>query len=351
MISPDKKKRNPVILFGLGLLVIVFVTLIANWRSALVREVRFPLNNGVAYLSTLTDRLVAVCHDGKVYVWDWDNLSANPRIADVQSDQAVLLESGRIASVKRSNAQAVVVTNLDNGNVDMKIPIHAENKRVYLGANRGGSTVAAVLVNADDITRGTGQEVVVVDCVAGLVRPIAIFGEAALDRIMGMAISDDGGLIVLAGERAGRGWVVLVNVKQKRVAWTKELPDLQKVRNAVFSTDGKVVYIRGTDSSVQMLDTENGRVLKQLLPVSENKSTASDQHVQALTASSDGRFMAASVSSAVYVWDYKTEKVILKKGPGHKLTGGMAFSPDSRYLATCDSRQGGTIKIWRISKR
>jgi WD40 repeat protein len=99
------------------------------------------------------------------------------------------------------------------------------------------------------------------------------------------------------------------------------------------------------------MDAQTGGILKRLLPMGENKSTAGDQSVQTLAASSDGSFLAASISGTVYVWDCKTEKVILKKGPGHKLVGGMTFSPDSRYLATCDSRQGGTIKIWRIPKR
>jgi WD40 repeat protein len=351
MTAPDKKKKSPVILFGLGFVVVVFITLLANWRSALVREVRFPLNNGVAYLSTLGDQLVAVCHDNKVYIWDWRELSGKPKIADVQSDQAVLLESGRVVSVRQSDARKVVVAELDDGKVYKEIPVEAEGKQVRLAASRNGHTIVAMLAKTNSEARGSNQEVVLVDCNAGLVRSIAKLAEAAGDRMAGMAVSDDGGLVVLAGEKAGQGYVVLVNVEQKRVAWAQALPDLQKVRSAVFSTDGKVIYIRGTDSTVQMLDTETGRVLKQLLPKEENKSTAGDQHVQTLTTSDDGRFMAASISSTVYVWDCKTEKVIFSKGPGHKLVSGVAFSPDSWFLATSDSRQGGTIKIWRIPKR
>lgn len=42
MTTPDKKKKSTVILFVLGFVVVVFVTLLANWRSALVSEVPVP---------------------------------------------------------------------------------------------------------------------------------------------------------------------------------------------------------------------------------------------------------------------------------------------------------------------
>jgi WD40 repeat protein len=345
MANSDHKKRHFMLLFIACFTVVVFVMLFANWQSLLVREVRFQQNNGVAYLFTRGSYLVVVSHDGKVYVWDWDNLSAKPRIVDVQSDQAALLESGRVVSVRESNARKIVVAELDNGKVYREIPVAAEGKQVRLAVSHDGSTVAIMLAKT-----GNSQEVEFVDCNAGLVRPITKLAEAAGDRIMGLAVSDDGGLVVLVGEKAGQGYVVLVNVEQKRVAWAEQLPDLQKVRNAVFSTDGKVIYIRGTDSTVQILNAETGSVIKKLLPVKENRSTAGDQNVQTLATSADGRFMAASISGTVYVWDCKTQKLVLSKGPGHKLVSGLVFSPDSKFLATSDTRQGGTIKIWRVPK-
>jgi WD40 repeat protein len=344
------KKKSPILFFVGTFIAIVVLVVVVNRKSGLTYEVRFPLNNGVAYLSTLTDRLAAVCHDGKVYVWDWDNLSANPRIVDAQSDQAVLLESGRVASVRQSNARKIIVAEPDNGKVYKEIPIAAEGKQARLVVNRGGGTVVVMLTDASNGTSSGGQEVVLVDCEAGLARPIANLAEAAGDRIMGLAVSDDGDLLVLAGEKDGQGYVVLVNIEQKRVAWAVALPDIQKVRNAVFSTDDKVIYIRGTDSAVQILSTEDGSVIKKLLPLKENRSTAGDQNVQTLTVSGDGRFMAASISSGVYVWNCTTQKVVFRKGPGHKLVSGLAFSRDSKYLATSDTRQGGTIKIWRVPK-
>ncbi|MFH1370585.1 MAG: PQQ-binding-like beta-propeller repeat protein [Planctomycetota bacterium] len=344
------KKKSPITFFLATFVAIVVLVLIVNRKSGLTYEVRFPLNNGVAYLSTLTDHLVAVSHDDKVYVWDWDSLSAKPGIVDAQSDQAVLLESGSVISVRQSNARKIVVAELEDGKVYREIPISAEDKQVRLAISRSGGTVVVMLADVSNRADSGDQEVMLVDCEAGLVRPIVELAEATGDRIMGLAVSDDGGLVALAGEKDGQGYVVMVNIEQKRVAWTQTLSDLQKVRNAVFSADGKVIYIRGTDSTVQILNAETGSVIKKLLPLKENRSTAGDQNVQILAISGDGRFMAASIAGAVYVWNCKTEKLLFSKGPGHKLVSGLAFSPDSKFLATSDTRQGGVIKIWRVSK-
>lgn len=349
MAISNNKKRPPLVLFGLGFVVVLLLAFIANWRSALVSEVKFPLNNGVAYLSAIGDHLVAVCHDSKVYVWNWNNLSANPRSVNAQSDQAGLLQPGRVISVRESNANKIVVAGLDAGKVYNEIPVSAYDKQVRLAVSSTGETVVVALVNSG--ANSGRQQVAMVDCDAGQIRPIVELAKEGLDRIMGIAVSDDGGLVVLVGEKDGQGYMVLVNVEEKRVAWTKTLPDLQKVRNAVFSTDSRVIYIRGTDSSVQVLNADTGSVVKKLLPIRENKSTAGDQNVQTLTASADGRFVAASVGGGVYVWNCKSDKIVFHKGPGHKLVSGLAFSPDSKFLATSDSRQGGVIKIWRIPKR
>ncbi len=73
-----------------------------------------------------------------------------------------------------------------------------------------------------------------------------------------------------------------------------------------------------------------------------------DQNVQITQISSDGKVIGSVVTSLVTVWDIQNGKKIFSKGPGHKLVSGIAFSPDSKFLATSDMRQGGKIKIWKL---
>ena len=88
------KKKPPILFFVSVFIAVVLFMLLVNSRSGLEYEIRFPLNNGVAYLKTNGSYLAATCHDNKVYLWDWRDLKAEPKIVEVQSDQASLLKSG-----------------------------------------------------------------------------------------------------------------------------------------------------------------------------------------------------------------------------------------------------------------
>ena len=60
--------------------------------------------------------------------------------------------------------------------------------------------------------------------------------------------------------------------------------------------------------------------------------------------------MAATVFGDVYVWDTKTRKKYDVPGMGQKVFSSMVFSPDGRFVATADTRQGGVIKIARTPR-
>jgi len=337
--------------FLAAIVAIIALMFVANSESALVRELHFALNNGVAYLSTSGHYLTAVCRDNKMYLWDWNDLSKKPVTTNVESDQAVLLDSGLVVSVKRSAARAVVIANPDNDKARDEIPITTGNRRVSLAANNSGTMIAIMLSNTESKMNQQEYEVLSVDVQAKKVRQIAGFTEnASRSFLKQIVVSSDGKFISLDGEKNGHGWLVLLNTVQKRVVWSNEIPNVRKIFAVVFSSDGKVLYARASDSALRIIDVENGIIRDKWPAMKQNKSTFRCQHVQTVAASPDGHFVAAVVFSSCYVWDCTTGKMIFHKMPGHKLVSGLAFSPDSRLLATSDSRQGGTIKIWRMPK-
>lgn len=64
--------------------------------------------------------------------------------------------------------------------------------------------------------------------------------------------------------------------------------------------------------------------------------------------SPDCRVVATSGDKAIELWDYKTGKKLLTIANKYERSGALAFSPDSRFLAT-ESSQEEAIKIWDIT--
>ena len=138
--------------------------------------------------------------------------------------------------------------------------------------------------------------------------------------------------------------------KKIRLVWQKELPDFRKLYKGVFSKDGEIIYVRGSDSMLTLVKTSSGEIIDRWLPTKENKSTYRTQPAQTVAISSDGGLVAATVFGNVYVWDTKTHKKYDITGVGQKVFSSMVFSPDGKFIATADLRQGGTIKIARTPR-
>jgi WD40 repeat protein len=350
MTAPDNKKKSPVIWFGFGLAAVVFVMLIANWRSDLVRELRFPLNNGVAYLFTRGDYLVAVCHDEKLYVWDWRDLAAKPKIADIQSDQATLVTSDTVVSLERANPVRIVVSGLDNSEKRREILTPLSSDAGYLGISRDSSRIVLLLARSNnDNSGGVRYDLRDVLIDTGQVQPIVTI-DSQQCKLGHISVSDNGHYIVGVGEKNSQGWMFVVDAKEKLLIWQREMPDMKKLYSGVFSSDGEIIYARGSDSTLLLLKTSSGEIIDRLLPTEENESTYRAQPVQTVAVSRDSSLVAATVFNNVYVWDSKTWEKLYTGGSGHKVISSMAFSPDSHFLATSDSRQGGKIRIMRMPR-
>jgi WD40 repeat protein len=165
-----------------------------------------------------------------------------------------------------------------------------------------------------------------------------------------VAVSDDGKYVLLTGQKAKTGWMVLVDIINNVVIWDKQAADFERFGVAVFSPDGKFIYARTSDSTLYKIDTGSGGIIDRWPSGKTNRSVLGDTSVQDVGISPDGRIVASIVSSDLYMWDSRTGKQIFCRTPQHKIESGLAFSPDGRFVATSDLRQGGTIKIWRCPR-
>lgn len=344
------KKRSGVIFFMAAIAAIAVIMMVANRRSLLERELRFPFNNGIARLSTYGNRLVAVCHGQKIYVWDWGNPSGKPQLGSAPYSQAAVVKSDLVVSVELNDPEAIILSGLTDDKKRKEIPVDSGVDRCYLGVNRDSSTVVILLTEDRDKSQGgVRHRLLLVDWDTGLTHSvIEITTEEVTSKLIHPVVSDHGLFVILLGEKDGVGWMVLVSTEDRQVVWEKQMPEFRKFCHAAFSPDNKVIYARGSDSTLYKIDTASGKILERLLPSKSNKSTFGHSSVQAVAVSPDGKLVAAIIFQTVFVWECETRRQVFKLEPQHKIESGLVFSPDSRFLATSDARQGGTIKIWRI---
>lgn len=348
-MNTAKNTKSTVLFFFVAIAVITLVMVASRRNSTMVNELRFPLNNGVAELSSNSDSIAAACQDGQFYVWNWSNLVAKPQVLTLDSDQALVTNQGLMISLKRFQPNAVVITDIRNQQ-HKYISLKPDINRTLMGASRDKNYVVASLsrlVGNSDSTEN--YQLVTVDPNFGRVETILEINPLSATQLFKLAVSDDGSLALMTGEQDKKGWIVLVDVKNRKVLWEKQDADIEKFHSGVFSPDGKIVYARGSDCNIRKIETLSGKITGYLKPsFEEKKNSAKDSAIQETAVSPDGRIVGSIVFRALYMWDTQTGKIIFNLAPGHKIESGLIFSPDGRFAATSALRQGGTIKIWRL---
>jgi WD40 repeat protein len=181
-------------------------------------------------------------------------------------------------------------------------------------------------------------------------------GKGAVDPVFDIAVSDDGGIILLLGDK--RHLVSALSVAEKKVIWqwpakgemvkpaipTVELEQRESIgscNRAAFSPDTKTIYCATDDRCIYVLRSDNGKCIGRW-PVSASGRAEWGPGITSLCVSPDGRYLAAGADPRVYILSTETGKVILvlNHQGDVKIT---SFSPDSKFLA---SYAAGQFNIW-----
>lgn len=344
--------KSVVIFFVAAIAVITLVMILSRRNLPMADELHFPLNNGVAELSSNNDSIAAVCQDGKFYVWEWSKLAQKPQVLTLDSDQAFLTNAGLVVSLKRFQPNAIVITDIHNQQ-HKDIPLKPDIIHTLMGASRDKNYIVATLSRLVGNNGSTeNYQLVTVDPNLGRVETVAEINPFSATQLFKVAVSDDGSLALMTGEQDKKGWIVLVDIKNRKVVWEKQVADVEKFHSGAFSPDGSLIYARGSDCNVWKIETLSGKITGYLKPLPEDrKNSAKDGAIQETVVSHNGHIVGSIVLRALYMWDTQTGKIILSFGPGHKIESGLVFSPDGRFAATSAMRQGGTIRIWRVPER
>jgi len=346
MAVSEGKKKSPILLFFIGFASVIIIMFIANQRSSLVEEMYLPFNQGMRELSTYGNSLMAVSFDNKIFIWDWNNLSKKPQTGSVESEQAVLLGIDIVASLRLAGSKALVLTDIKGDKTRKEIPVgFGSESKAYLCASSNRDVLAVILADHGLVP---SYEFFTIDLDAGrTLKVLDVRGQEGGLQLTDFAISDDGKFIVGAGAKGEDAFMLLADLKQKKVVWDKTLPDAENFTSVIFSKGAEAIYA-GSDDSVYKIQTASGKLLSRIQVTEKVETAHKPIPIQYIAASPDGKLMAVTIFQSLHIFECATGRCIFKKSSGHKLAGALAFSPDSRFVATSDLRQGGNIRIWQI---
>jgi outer membrane protein assembly factor BamB len=349
MGNSNNKKKSPVFLFFAGFVLVIIMMFIANQSKDVGVALEMPFNEGIRSLSSYNNKLMAVASDGKTFLWDWDKLDKKPETGSVASEQAFLLDSDVVISLKQKRSTSLVVSNLQGDKINKEILLDSKGGRGFLIVNRNRSTLAAVIAKTSDSEDRVDYQFLNIDLERKKASKIAdITDKVRETQLVDFAVSDDGGFIAGVGKKDHRARLVLVDIEQRRTLWDKTYDNPDRFGSVIFSFDSKTIFAGGGDGAVYWFRVSDGKLLDQFRFKGKARIPHETISIRHMTISPDSSLLAYTYGFKIYIFDCKTKREIHSQSPGQKLPGPLAFSPDSSLIATSDLRQGGKINIWPI---
>jgi len=302
---------------------------------------------GSKWLHTCGENLVAISHEGHVYVWEWNALLKAPAEGKGEGSRAAFLLPNLLVS-KVENLYPpypIVVKNMNSGAELRRWELTAWSCR-GMRTSRNGHFVAIHVWAAD---RPRRIRLGLLEAKSEQPAWVATMTESrGTLRVSHVAPSDDGRYIAAAGIHDG-AWIAVADVAAKKLLWGKRQDGAVKFYDVAFSPGAKTVYTGGTSGRLFAYDVTTGALTKRYA-MGGGLDEQYGYRVTRVAASPDGHLVAAGTGSggAVHVWRAGTGTRILSFGTRQATIMGLAFSPDSTRLAVTGVANR-TVEIWDVT--
>jgi WD40 repeat protein len=333
---------------------------------------------------TVQDILAAAGQDGNLYLWDWKELSKEPKVIELDSKLLWLPRWNRDAPLSHNKVCALLaqkwIIHPSHDDVEMVLKDDLNlivrdvegQKEVnrwtvkgffckQLRSTRNGKFVAVLLDDdLDSYVEGVsrhgiehrGYRLGLIGPSPTEIRwlPRTFFrNKHNLPILRAVAASEDGKYVCIVGNIDG-GWIMLADVVRKKVMWEKT-PQREDIlygrwtvafNDVCFSPDGKRIYVAG-NCGLFCFDTASGKVIKQWpRPFATSVAVSPDERLVAFGEPGYHKVYICDVNSANPIGI-----PILRFDTGQYSVYNLVFSPDSKFLAT-EGVLNTNIKIWKM---
>lgn len=326
---------------------------------------------------TVQDTLAAAGQDGNLYLWDWRDFSKELKFIKLdpkswmpewnrdfpipENKVCTLLSQRWIILASHEEDDMVLIVREVEGQKEVnRWPVGKEWNCNHLRSTRNGKYVAVYLnADLDKCIEGVNYRGHGRGYRLGLISPSPIEiqwlpqtffrNKYNLPILSAVAASEDGNYICVVGTCDG-GWIMLADVVRKKVVWEK-LPKRKHIlygrwtvafNDVCFSPDGKRIYVAG-NCGLFCFDTATGRIIKQWpMEIAESVAVSPDERLVAVGLPGYHKVYICDVNSANPVGT-----PVLRLNTGQHSVYSLAFSPDSKFLAT-EGVLNTNIKIWKM---
>jgi len=345
MSESKNKKISPVLLFGVGFILIFIMMFIANFRKSQGIELPSP-PGGIEDVYTLDNHLVVISSSNEIYLWDWDKLDVGPEIKTVNSEKLLLSHSDNLVMIPLKDKSSVMIKDFRTGNKKRGFNFSGGWKYLQMAQSRNGEHVT-IVQSQSSAEGGRFRFDRLSEEFDNLEHIITI--EEERFSVFAIAVSDDGGLIAAIGEKDKEGWIVVIDVNKTERLWSKKFIDSSYLTEAVFDMDGKSIFVGGEGKYLFLIEAATGVITRQFKIESKVNQSFNEPRITAVKISLDGSTVAACINpdNKIQFWNILSGKQLGIKW-GTRGLNNLSFSPDSTMYLTAGRVHGGNFKVRKV---
>lgn len=336
----NKKQRN--IIVAIVILLIIVIMFLGQKQNMLLRSLQGPIE-GTDKVLTVDNKLSIISKNNNVYSWQWNELKKWPVVAKPQASLMTPLSGDKIVYNSLNNPQKLILTDLkaENELANLSLPYGAVCKKLKTSSN---GKFGIVLMSEKELLKLASFD-------SDFKTLTDVFQKNTKNEnftFYDFDITNDGNLVAGTG-KTDKAWIFVKDIKNEKILWEKTFDEYGQFNIVKFSPDEKTIYVAEKIRFILVLDAITGNILR-TYEIPEYPTPAHQkQNTSCIAVSPDGRIFAGDTEPActIWYWDIKTGEKIESFLASEFTISDMAFSPDSKYLATgCLVKP--EIKIWKV---